>query len=136
MPPPPGPCAWRCSVLPIPSALPFALAAQVVLVKPVLAFLLLPQFFLFLRGQGNRLQGGRDIPAHKIEIDFNLLCGVLAAFAGALMDKDFLYKLVEHGICQRVEIFVLINQGNKLLRRFPALLIASNGLFSVPRFPH
>ena len=65
------------------------LAAQVVLVKPVLAFLLLPQFFLFLRGQGNRLQGGRDIPAHKVEVDFNLLRSVLAAFAGALMDKDF-----------------------------------------------
>ena len=92
--------------------------------KPVLAFLLLPQFFLFLRGQGNRLQGGWDIPAHKIEVDFNLLSGVLAAFAGAFMDKNFLYKLVEHGICQRVEILILVNQGNKLLRRFPALLIA------------
>ena len=60
--------------------------------KPVLAFLLLPQFFPLLRGQGNRLQGGRDIPAHKIEVDFNLLRGVLAAFAGAFMDKDFLYN--------------------------------------------
>mgnify|MGYP007066003757 CR=1 FL=1 len=57
--------------------------------KPVFALLLLPQFFLFLRGQGNRLQGGRDIPAHKIEIDFNLLRGVLAAFSGAFVDKDF-----------------------------------------------
>ena len=110
------------------------LAAQVVLVKPVLAFLLLPQFFLFLRGQGNRLQGRRDIPAHKIEVDFNLLCGVLAAFPGALMDKDFLYKLVKHGVCQRVEVLVLINQGNKLLRRFPALLIAGNGLFQFSDF--
>ena len=102
--------------------------------KPVFAFLLLPQFFLFLRGQGNRLQGGRNIPAHKVEVDFNLLRGVLAAFAGAFMDKDFLYKLVEHGVCQRVEVLVLVNQGNKLLRRFPALLIAGNGLFQFRDF--
>ena len=94
--------------------------------KPVFAFLLLPQFFLFLRSQGNRLQGGRDIPAHKVEVDFNLLRGVLAAFPGALMDKNFLYKLVEHGVCQRVEILILVNQGYKLLRRFPALLIAGS----------
>ena len=80
----------------------------------VLAFLLLPQFFLFLRGQGSRLQGRRDIPAHKVEVDFNLLRSVLAAFAGALMDTDFLYKLVEHGVCQRVEILILVNQGNIL----------------------
>ena len=46
-----------------------------------------------------------------------LLRGVLAAFAGAFMDKDFLYKLVEHGICQRVKIFVLVNQGNKMCIR-------------------
>ena len=26
------------------------------------------------------------------------------------MDKDFLYKLVEHGVCQRVKILVLINE--------------------------
>ena len=50
------------------------------------------------------------------------------------MDKDFLYKLVEHGIRQRVEILVLVNQGNKLLRRFPALLIAGNGLFQFRDF--
>ena len=87
-----------------------------------------------LRGQGNRLQGGRDIPAHKIEVDFNLLRGVLAAFAGAFMNKDFLCKLVEHGICQRVEILVLVNQGNKFLRRLPALLIAGNGLFQFRDF--
>ena len=43
------------------------LAAQVVLVKPVLAFLLLPQFFLFLRGQGNRLQGGRIYRPTKLK---------------------------------------------------------------------
>src|SRR5699024_3068653 len=55
-------------------------------------------------------------------------------FAGALMDKDFLYKLVEHGICQRVEILILVNQGNKLLRRFPALFIAGNGLFQFRDF--
>ena len=59
---------------------------------------------------------------------------VLAAFAGAFMDKDFLYKLVEHGVCQRVEILILVNQGNKLLRRFPALLIAGNGLFQFRDF--
>ena len=34
---------------------------------------------------------------------------------GAFMDKDFLYKLVAHGICQRVKILVLINQGYKFL---------------------
>ena len=50
------------------------------------------------------------------------------------MDKNFLYKLVEHGVCQRVKILVLINQGNKLLRRFPALLVASNGLFQFRDF--
>ena len=50
------------------------------------------------------------------------------------MDKDFLYKLVEHGICQRVEILILVNQGYKLLRRFPALLIAGNGLFQFRDF--
>ena len=50
------------------------------------------------------------------------------------MDKDFLYKLVEHGICQRVEILILVNQGYKLLRRFPALLIAGNGLFQFHDF--
>ena len=50
------------------------------------------------------------------------------------MDKDFLYKLVEHGVCQRVEVLVLINQGNKLFRRFPALLIAGNGLFQFRDF--
>ena len=50
------------------------------------------------------------------------------------MDKDFLYKLVEHGICQRVKILILVNQGNKLLRRFPALLIAGNGLFQFRDF--
>ena len=50
------------------------------------------------------------------------------------MDKDFLYKLVEHGVCQRVEVLVLVNQGNKLLRRFPALLIAGNGLFQFHDF--
>ena len=102
--------------------------------KPVFAFLLLPQFFLFLRGQGNRLQGGRDIPAHKVEVDFNLLRGVLAAFAGAFMDKDFLHKLVEHGICQRVKILALVNQGNKLLRRFPALLITLDRVFQFRDF--
>ena len=102
--------------------------------KPVLAFLFLPQFFLFLRGQGNRLQGGRDIPAHKVKVDFNLLRSVLDTFAGAFMDKDFLYKLVEHGVCQRVEVFILVNQGNKLLRRFPALLVAGNGLFQFGDF--
>ena len=87
-----------------------------------------------LRGQGNRLQGGRDIPTQKIEVDFNLLRGVLAAFAGAFMNKDFLCKLVEHGICQCVEILILVNQGYKLLRRFPALLIAGNGLFQFRDF--
>ena len=50
------------------------------------------------------------------------------------MDKDFLYKLVEHGVCQRVKILVLVNQGNKLLRRFSALLIAGNGLFQFRDF--
>ncbi len=52
----------------------------------------------------------------KIEVDFNFLRGVLTAFSGALVDKDFLYKLVEHGVCQRVKILVLINQGYKFLR--------------------
>ena len=84
--------------------------------KFVLAFFLFPQFFLFLRSEGNRLQGGRDIPAHEIEIDFNLLRRVLAAFALTFMDKDFLQKLVEHGVCQRVEILVFSNQGNEFLR--------------------
>ena len=45
----------------------------------------------------------------------NFLRGVLAAFSGAFVDKDFLYKLVEHGVCQRVKILVLINQGYKFL---------------------
>ena len=36
--------------------------------------------------------------------------------------------------CQRVEILVFVNQGNKLLRRFPALLIAGNGLFQFRDF--
>ena len=42
--------------------------------------------------------------------------GVLAAFSSAFVDKDFLYKLVEHGVCQSVKILVLINQGYKFLR--------------------
>ncbi len=47
--------------------------------------------------------------ALKIEVDFNFLRGVLAAFSGAFVDKDFLYKLVEHGVCQSVKILILIN---------------------------
>jgi len=50
------------------------------------------------------------------------------------MDKDFLYKLVEHGICQRVKILVLINQGYKFLCWFLALLIAGNSLFQLRNF--
>ncbi len=112
------------------------LAPQIVPMKSVFAFLLLPQFFLFLRREGNRLHGGRDVPAHKVEINLNLLRGILTAFPGALVDKDFLDKLVEHGVRQGVEVLILINQGNEPLRRFPALLIAGDGLFPVPRFHH
>lgn len=50
--------------------------------------------------------GWVDISAHKIEVDFNLLRGVLTAFPGALMDKDFLNKLIQHGVRQRVEVSV------------------------------
>lgn len=70
----------------------------------------------------------------KIEVDFNFLRGVLAAFSGAFVDKDFLYKLVEHGVCQRVKILILINQGYKFLCGFLALLIAGNSLFQLRNF--
>ena len=110
------------------------LAPQIVPMKSVFAFLLLPQFFLFLRREGNRLHGGRDVPAHKVEINLNLLRGILTAFPGALVDKDFLDKLVEHGVRQGVEVLILINQGNEPLRRFPALLIAGDGLFQFRDF--
>ena len=131
---PPGPCAWRCSVLPIPSAcrLPCGASSSGEACPLRSSFFRSSSCSSGVKGTG--LQGGWDIPAHKVEVDFNLLCGVLAAFAGAFMDKDFLYKLVEHGVCQRVEILILINQGNKLLRRFPALLIAGNSLFQFRDF--
>ena len=50
------------------------------------------------------------------------------------MDKDFLYKLVEHGVCQSVKILILINQGYKFLCGFLALLIAGNSLFQLRNF--
>ena len=133
MPPPPGPCACGCSVLPIPSACRLPCGANssgeaCPCVPPSSAVLLL------LRGQGNRLQGGRDIPAHKVEVDFNLLRGVLAAFPARSWTRIFSTKLVEHGICQRVKILILVNQGNKFLRRFPALLISGNGFFQLRDF--
>ena len=50
------------------------------------------QFLLFLRGQLHVPERGRYVSAHKIEVDFNRLRGVLASFAVTLMDKDFIKR--------------------------------------------
>ena len=51
------------------------------------------------------------------------------AFSGTLMDKDFIDKLVEHGICQLVEVLILVNQSDKAVCGFLMLLIISDSLF-------
>ena len=86
---------------------------------------------LFLRGQFCFPERGGYVSAHKIEVDFNRLCGVLASFAVALMDKDFIDKFIEHSVRHGVEALVFVNQSDKLFRRFLALVVAADGLFQL-----
>ena len=84
--------------------------------KSILPGFLFLQSFLFLRGQCYLAKVGRHIAPYKVEVDFNLLCGILTSFAVTLMDKDFLDKLIEHGSGQGLKALVFINQGNEPLR--------------------
>lgn len=92
-------------------------------------FLSPTKFLLFLRGQLHVPGRGRYISAHKIEIDFNRLRGVLASFAVTLMDKDFIDKFIEHGVCHGLKTLVFVNQSDKLFRRFLPLVVAADDCF-------
>ena len=82
-------------ILPLPTA---GLAAQIGLVALVFEFFFLPKGLLFLRGQFHIPECRRDVLAHKIEVDLHRLGGFDTALAVTLMDKDFLDKLIEHGV--------------------------------------
>ena len=71
---------------------------------------------------------GRHILSDKIEVNLDLLRGILTAFPGAFVDKNFLYKLIEHGRCQRIKVFIFVDQRDKSLGRFTVLLIAADRL--------
>ena len=56
--------------------------------------------------------GGHFKRADKIQININPLAAVVAAPL-ALMDNDFLYKLIEHGRCQLGKVGVAAHKFNK-----------------------
>jgi len=58
-------------------------------------------------------QSGGIVSADEVKEDFNLLCRFNAALAVTLMHKHFFHKLVKHGRCHGVLIF--LDQGNKLV---------------------
>ena len=115
-------------ILPLPAA---GLAAEIGLVAFVFQFLVLPNCLLFLPGQLHFPERRRDVLAHKIEVDLHRLGGFDTALTVTFMDKDFLDKLIEHGIRHVLEALVFVNQGNKLLCRFLSLVVIADGLFQL-----
>ena len=99
--------------------------------KLVLAFFTFPQFFLFFRRQRHFSEVGRHIFSDKVKVNLDLLRSVLTAFPGAFVDKNFLYKLIEHGRCQHIKVFIFVDQRDKSLGRFTVLLIAADRLFQL-----
>ena len=95
----------------------------------VFQFLFLPKGLLFLQGQLHVPERRRDVLAHKIEVDLYRLGGFDTALAVTLMDKDFLDKLIEHGVCHILKTLVFVNQRDKLFRRFLALIVAADSFF-------
>ena len=97
--------------------------------QSVLAFLTLAEFFLFFLRQLCFPECGRNEFSHKIEVDFNFLCGITTALAVTLMHKDFVDKLIQHGNGQIVKALVFLNECDKLFSGFPVLLKVSQSLF-------
>jgi len=97
--------------------------------QSVLAFLFFAAFLQFLRGQLRFSERRRDEPPDEVEVNLHLLRCLPAALAVALMHKDFLDKLVEHGNRQVVEALILVNQSDKVVSVLFVLLVAINRLF-------
>ncbi|ETO98524.1 hypothetical protein HMPREF1495_1318 [Lachnoanaerobaculum sp. MSX33] len=82
-------------------------------------------FFQFFLCWLCRLKCLRNKLPYKVEIDFNLLSSLNAAFSATLMNEDLFHELIQHGGGQFIEAFILINQSYKAISRFLSLF---NGL--------
>ena len=71
--------------------------------------------YLFLQFLRRRLldEIRGNASAGEVEINFYLLRGLTASFPVAFMYKDFLDKLIEHGVGERVEGLALVDQRKK-----------------------
>jgi hypothetical protein len=91
-------------------------------------------FFQFFGSQFHFRKLWGNISAYKVKEYFHLLGCLLAAFAVTLMHMDFFYKLIKHGCCHGVKVFVLLNKGNKLVGRLAAFFKVCKGGFYVLNF--